>query len=264
MNGQDHPWWCHDDYPGKAAPLTAAAGDDEFLHIDDLLGLAWEGGMGAPSCARSSPPALEPPLVSPPEPPPSQDVMAAWLYPIVSGGDRPTVKSEPSTMAMGSFGMTESKLKLPARDGMYHVKKRRCRISDKLRTLQQLVPGCQHTDQVSMLEQTIQYMKSLQQQVQAMNMRPTQAVYPVMQTALAPAAAMPMAAGGHVPLLPAGMAPFGAMLPCPHYHAVMVPEPAAAAPLYRPQPAALAAPEGQCSVTTEQHCNKERGRRRRL
>ncbi|XBH58361.1 hypothetical protein VPH35_079813 [Triticum aestivum] len=293
MDGHDlaaaDPWWYPGDYPGAAAPLAAdAVEDDEFLDIEGLLGLAWEGG------------ALEPPHAPPAEPPPSEDVMAAWLYPIVSGEDNagagPMVKSEPSAMTMGSLEMTDSKGKLPASDGMCDVKdtnvtsdpserrkaasggsnrtrssrhsdthnvtekRRRCKISDRLRTLQQLVPGCEKSNQASTLEQTIQYMKSLQKQVEAMNGRTTQAVYPVMQTASAPAVAVPL---GCVPLLPAGMAPFGAMLPYPPYHAVMLPAQAAAAPFYLPRPAASATPEGQSFVSTE-HFSKDRGRRRRL
>ncbi|KAE8794953.1 hypothetical protein D1007_30146 [Hordeum vulgare] len=261
MDGYDpatDPWWYPDDCPGEATPFAAAAaGDDEFLDIGED-----------------------------------------------NAGDGPMLKSEPSTMAMG---MTESKRKLRATDGMHDVKdtnitsdsserrkaasgssnrtrlsrhsdthnvtekRRRCKITDRLRTLQQLVPGCEKSNQASTLEQTIQYMKSLQQQVQEMKVSPVQAVYPVMQAALAPAIAMPLAppdavapgtvaAGGRVPILPAGMAPFRAMLPYPpYYHAVMVP-----APAYRPQPVASAAPEGQCLVSTEQRCNKERRRRRRL
>src|SRR4051812_15136932 len=111
-------------------------------------------------------------------------------------------------------------------------------------------------------------MKSLQQQVEAMNVRTAQAVYPVMQTASAPAVAVPLGAapasaapgtvvaGGCVPLLPAGMAPFGAMLPYPPYHAVMVPAQAPAAPFYPPRPAASATPEGQSFASTE-HCSKD-------
>ncbi|XP_037427463.1 putative transcription factor bHLH056 [Triticum dicoccoides] len=305
------PWW----YPSEAA---ASTGDDDFLDIEGLLGLAWEGGTALPGVG-SPPPALGPPCASPPEPTPSEDVMAAWLYPIVSGednaGDGPMVKGKPSAKASGSLGMTESEGKLPATDGMYHVKdtnitsdsserrkaasggsnktrssrhsdthndtekRRRCKISDRLRTLQQLVPGCKKCNQASTLEQTIQYMKSLQRQVQAMKslQRQVQAVYPVMQTASAPAVAVTLGAapasaapgtvlaGGCVPLLPAGMAPFGAMLPYPPYHAVMMPVQAAkAVPFYLPRPAASAPLEWQCSVSREQHYKKGQGRRERL
>nr|XP_020173801.1 transcription factor APG-like [Aegilops tauschii subsp. strangulata] len=264
MDGRDPaatgPWWYPDDCPapGEVAAVAGAAGgdDDEFLDIEYLLGMGWEAGAPV-SCARSSPPR------APPEPPPSDDVMATWLYPIVSGdenaGDGPMVRNEPSAMA------AETKGKLPATEGVADVKRRRCKISDRLRTLQQLVPGCDKTNQESTLDQTIKYMKSLQQQVQAMIMRQAPAVYPTMHTASAPAVMVPPGAGGPVPLLPAEMAPFGAMLPCPPspYHAVMAPAPAPPPPLYPPQPAASAAPDpGAASM--EQHYNRGKGRRRRL
>ncbi|XBH87280.1 hypothetical protein VPH35_074774 [Triticum aestivum] len=296
MDGHDPaatgPWWCPDDCPGEvAAAAGAAAGDDDddFLTCSEyLLGMGWEAGAPV-SCVRSSPPR------APPEPPPSEDVMATWLYPIVGGnenaGNGPMVKNQPSAMA------TETKGKLPATEGVADVKdtnmasdsggrrkaasasasggsnrtrpshhsethnstekRRRCKISDRLRTLQQLVPGCDKSNQESTLEQTIQYMKSLLQQVQAMSTRPA---YPIMHTASAPAVMVPPGAGGPVPLLPAGM------LPCPPspYHAVMVPAPAAAAPpLYLPQPAASAA-RGPGAASLEQHYNQGKGRRRRL
>ena len=82
----------------------------------------WDGGAaGRPlfSGIPSSPPPQELPCVSL-EPPPSDDVMAAWLYPIVSGetdqaGDSAEVvpakvKREPELSTMA----TESKGKLTA------------------------------------------------------------------------------------------------------------------------------------------------------
>uniref|UniRef100_A0A0E0JC11 BHLH domain-containing protein n=1 Tax=Oryza nivara TaxID=4536 RepID=A0A0E0JC11_ORYNI len=48
--------------------------------------------------------------------------------------------------------------------------KRRCKINENLKTLQQLVPGCDKSNnQASTLDKTIRYMKSLQQHVQAMS-----------------------------------------------------------------------------------------------
>jgi hypothetical protein len=69
--------------------------------------------------------------------PPSEDVMAACLYPIVSGQDldgdclkQPVAKeaSETSTMAMRSLGTTtaEGKEGLPATDGMSGAKVGTC------------------------------------------------------------------------------------------------------------------------------------------
>ncbi|PUZ67773.1 hypothetical protein GQ55_3G461100 [Panicum hallii var. hallii] len=134
-------------------------------------------------------------------------------------------------------------------------KRRRHKINEKLRTLQQLVPGCDKSNQASTLDQTIQYMKSLQQHVQAMSFgpaRPPAAVYPVVQPhhappGVPPAVDVPMMPAAPVVLAPAPtmVVPFGAMLQLPHYPAAGVPvmmPAAAAAPLY-PAARSAAAPE---------------------
>jgi hypothetical protein len=106
-----------------------------FSCSEDLFKLVWEGGAaGQP--AASSIPQPELPCVSP-KPPPSDDMMAAWLYPIVSGevdhaGDSAKIlaevksEPEPSMMATVSLGrMTpESKGKLPAKDDIFGAKVR--------------------------------------------------------------------------------------------------------------------------------------------
>ncbi|CAN6352248.1 unnamed protein product [Urochloa humidicola] len=85
-------------------------------------------------------------------------------------------------------------------------KRRRCKINEKLKTLQQLVPGCNKRNQVSTLDQTIQYVKALQEQIQAMSfgcgLKPA-AVYPVVTPPYLP----PAAASGLMP--PAAAAPRG-------------------------------------------------------
>ncbi|KAL6847055.1 hypothetical protein ACP4OV_022908 [Aristida adscensionis] len=86
-------------------------------------------------------------------------------------------------------------------------------------------------NQASTLDQTIQYMKSLQQQIQAMSfgcgMKPAStAVYPVLQPPPLPPPPPPgMLAGGHVrppgPVVfgpPLAMAPLVPMLPLVHRH----------------------------------------------
>ncbi|KAM0865068.1 hypothetical protein ACQ4PT_043530 [Festuca glaucescens] len=288
---EDHWWYDHDgDYP-----------DDNFLDMfansnEDLFKLVWEGGAAGQPAASSITP-LELPGVSP-KPPPSDDMMAAWLYPIVSGEagharDRTKepaqVKSEPmATVSLGPV-TTESKRKLPATEGMsgannqntgtdssvwtkaasggsskarssHHSgthnsteRRRRCKISERLRTLQQLVPGCDKSNQASTLEQTIQYMKSLQQQVQSMNVRPADssaaAVYPVVHLPMPIQAA---AAGQVRPGTVLPMVPYGAMIPYPHYHAVMM-----------PTPTTSAAPKRQRAISTEQQRHKkEKGKKR--
>jgi hypothetical protein len=103
-----------------------------FSCSEDLYKLVWEGSTAGQPVA-STIPQPELPGVSL-KPPPSDDMMAAWLYPIVSGevdhvGDSTNVpaevKSEPERMAMAvSLGtmITESKGKLPAKEDMSGTK----------------------------------------------------------------------------------------------------------------------------------------------
>uniref|UniRef100_A0A0D3DZA5 BHLH domain-containing protein n=1 Tax=Brassica oleracea var. oleracea TaxID=109376 RepID=A0A0D3DZA5_BRAOL len=59
--------------------------------------------------------------------------------------------------------------------------KRRIRddmMSNKMRTLQQLVPNCHKTDKVSVLDKTIEYMKNLQLQLQVMSIMGTNPYIP--------------------------------------------------------------------------------------
>ncbi|CAN6352249.1 unnamed protein product [Urochloa humidicola] len=119
-------------------------------------------------------------------------------------------------------------------------KRRRHKINEKLRTLQQLVPGCDKCNQASTLDQTIQYMKSLQQQVQAMSFGPASptaaaAMYrPVVQRPVAVPMMPPAAAPAVVLSAAPAMVPFRAMLQLPQYPTavpVMMPAAAAAPPL---------------------------------
>jgi hypothetical protein len=46
------------------------------------------------------------------------------------------------------------------------MQRRRDRINEKMRALQELIPHCNKTDKASMLDEAIEYLKSLQLQVQ--------------------------------------------------------------------------------------------------
>ncbi|RLM98810.1 hypothetical protein C2845_PM06G33000 [Panicum miliaceum] len=260
--------------------------------IDDLFDLLWEeqGGGGAPGSTTTTtqpgePCRWSPQFKAPPEvwrDPPSEDEMAAWLRAIVmgeelaftDGGGREQAaggQDVPGTKGSSDASATDKKEKLPmteqgtmgaklGEDIIYlqagdYIERRRHKINEKLRTLQQHVPGCDKSNQASTLDQTIQYMKSLQQHVQAMSFgpaRPAATAYPVVQPHHAPPGAPPAV---DVPMMPAApvvlapaptmVVPFGAMLQLPHYPAAGVPvimPAAAAAPLY-PAARAAAAPE---------------------
>ncbi|CAA7400160.1 unnamed protein product [Spirodela intermedia] len=59
-------------------------------------------------------------------------------------------------------------------------RRRRDRINEKMRALQALVPSCNKVDRASMLDEVIEYLKSLQMQVQAMSMGRGMFVRPMM------------------------------------------------------------------------------------
>ncbi|OQU79507.1 hypothetical protein SORBI_3008G153801 [Sorghum bicolor] len=145
--------------------------------------------------------------------------MASWLFPIVCGageevagggdavvvaGRRAWVVDDDQMVPSGKGLESSSDHKLQekrktsstgrGKRSHHHAeahslteKRRRLKIKEKLKTLQQLVPGCpNNSNQASTLDQTIRYIKSLQQHIlQAMSgMKPTSvAVCPVVQQA---------------------------------------------------------------------------------
>uniref|UniRef100_A0A0E0BUV0 BHLH domain-containing protein n=1 Tax=Oryza glumipatula TaxID=40148 RepID=A0A0E0BUV0_9ORYZ len=135
-------------------------------------------------------------------------------------------------------------------------RKRRCKINENLKTLQQLVPGCDKSNnQASTLDKTIRYMKSLQQHVQAMSvgciMKPAAAgvsYHPFLQPP--PYVRPAIAAGGAAPAgmvprpLPSSMVPFAPVLPMVvHHPAPLMMMPAAPAPLMTYPGAGVAGPK---------------------
>ncbi|TVU35873.1 hypothetical protein EJB05_17780, partial [Eragrostis curvula] len=63
-------------------------------------------------------------------------------------------------------------------------RRRRDRINEKMRALQELIPNCNKIDKASMLEEAIEYLKTLQLQVQMMSMGPGLCVPPMLLPAM--------------------------------------------------------------------------------
>ncbi|CAH8383902.1 unnamed protein product [Eruca vesicaria subsp. sativa] len=85
-------------------------------------------------------------------------------------------------------------------------RRRRDRINEKMRALQELIPNCNKVDKASMLDEAIEYLKSLQLQVQIMSMAsgyymppvmfpPSMSHYPAAAAAMAMGMGMPYAMG---------------------------------------------------------------------
>ncbi|CAN6356856.1 unnamed protein product [Urochloa humidicola] len=300
------------DAAAAAAGDTSSSSFADMLadySTDDLFDLVCEqGGEGTSGALGSTtmPPA-EPCLWSPlPEVslrPPLEVEMAAWLSAIVKGEELAfTGDGREDVTAKGwsdaSMSTDDTKEKLPIVEGIgskqeikslpegessrrsHHgeahnltEKRRRHKIKERIKTLQQLVPGCDKSNQASTLDQTIQYMKSLQRHVQEMSGGPARSVaaaIPVVPLQYAPPGApiaMPMMPTPPMVLAPAPtttMVPFGSMVHLPHYPAAMpVVMPAASAPMYPVAAPARAtvAPEGAgSSVSHRQGSSSSKGK----
>ncbi|KAI7745645.1 hypothetical protein M8C21_005122 [Ambrosia artemisiifolia] len=72
--------------------------------------------------------------------------------------------------ASASRGGAGSKRSRAAEVHNLSERRRRDRINEKMRTLQELIPNCNKVDKASMLDEAIEYLKTLQLQVQIMSM----------------------------------------------------------------------------------------------
>ncbi|VFR00542.1 unnamed protein product [Cuscuta campestris] len=94
-------------------------------------------------------------------------------------------------------------------------RRRRDRINEKMKALQELIPRCNKSDKASMLDEAIEYLKSLQLQVQMMSMSHGCGMMPMMYPGFQqymPAAAMSLGMGmGMNP----PVSPFPTVLPTP-------------------------------------------------
>lgn len=72
--------------------------------------------------------------------------------------------------ASASRGGTGSKRSRAAEVHNLSERRRRDRINEKMRALQELIPNCNKVDKASMLDEAIEYLKTLQLQVQIMSM----------------------------------------------------------------------------------------------
>lgn len=87
--------------------------------------------------------------------------------------------AETSEMGEGSQGQGRSSKR--SRSAEVHnlsEKRRRSRINEKLKALQNLIPNSNKTDKASMLDEAIEYLKQLQLQVQMLTMRNGLSLYP--------------------------------------------------------------------------------------
>ncbi|XP_015692967.2 transcription factor APG-like [Oryza brachyantha] len=134
----------------------------------------------------------------------------------------------------GAHGKSAARSSKRSRTAEVHnlsERRRRDRINEKMRALQELIPNCNKIDKASMLEEAIEYLKTLQLQVQMMSMGTTGLCVPPM---MLPAMQHHMQMAGpmaHFPRLGAAAATmgFGFGMPAAAFDMVPMPRLAAAA-----------------------------------
>ncbi|XP_009794497.1 transcription factor PIF1 [Nicotiana tabacum] len=111
-------------------------------------------------------------------------------------------------------GSTSTKRSRAAEVHNLSERRRRDRINEKMRALQELIPRCNKTDKASMLDEAIEYLKSLQLQVQMMSMGcgMVPMMYPGMQQYM-PAMGMGMVGMGMEIGMNRPMVPYPPLLP---------------------------------------------------
>ncbi|XP_050366831.1 transcription factor SPATULA-like [Argentina anserina] len=93
-------------------------------------------------------------------------------------------------------------------------KRRRSKINEKMKALQNLIPNSNKTDKASMLDEAIEYLKQLQLQVQMLTMRNGLGLHPMCLPGMMQPVQMPHMASGFdegnnkVPKSTSGMSPF--------------------------------------------------------
>ncbi|XP_060180515.1 transcription factor PIF1-like isoform X1 [Lycium barbarum] len=86
------------------------------------------------------------------------------------GGQNEDAEFESPDTKKQARGSTSTKRSRAAEVHNLSERRRRDRINEKMRALQELIPRCNKTDKASMLDEAIEYLKSLQLQVQMMSM----------------------------------------------------------------------------------------------
>ncbi|GAV63847.1 HLH domain-containing protein [Cephalotus follicularis] len=98
------------------------------------------------------------------------------------------VEFESAEVKKQSRGSTSTKRSRAAEVHNQSERRRRDRINEKMKALQELIPRCNKSDKASMLDEAIEYLKSLQLQVQMMSMGcgMVPMMYPGVQQYMAP------------------------------------------------------------------------------
>ncbi|KAK4281372.1 hypothetical protein QN277_012875 [Acacia crassicarpa] len=144
---------------GAAAPSSTSVGGDtgfrETTTCEMMAMSSPEGSSGGVEPARR---------------PPSEDRKRKGREADESECHSEDVYVESAEVKKQNCGSSSTKRSRAAEVHNLSERRRRDRINEKMRALQELIPRCNKSDKASMLDEAIEYLKSLQLQVQMMSM----------------------------------------------------------------------------------------------
>ncbi|KAG8370860.1 hypothetical protein BUALT_Bualt13G0027300 [Buddleja alternifolia] len=150
---------------GGAAATSASAGKLGAA-MCELTVTSSPGGSGASFSASGE--AQPPPQQRPA--PAAEDRKRKSIEPDDNECQSEDIEFEAAEAKKQSRGSTSTKRSRAAEVHNLSERRRRDRINEKMKALQELIPRCNKSDKASMLDEAIEYLKSLQMQVQMMSM----------------------------------------------------------------------------------------------
>ncbi|KAK4418468.1 Transcription factor PIF1 [Sesamum alatum] len=205
--------------------VTAAAGGESGGVTCEVTVTSSPGGSGASFSASADPHPHQRP-----EPPAAEDRKRKAREADDDEGQSEDIEFESGEAKKQGRGVSTSSTMKRSRAAEVHnlsERRRRDRINEKMKALQELIPRCNKSDKASMLDEAIEYLKSLQLQVQMMSMGygTVPMMYPGMQQYIpAMGMGMGMGMGMNRPMVPYPSMLPGSVMPNPAVAAHMGPQ----------------------------------------
>lgn len=149
---------------GTATACTSTAARESETGTCDLTLSSSPAGSGASVSASPEPPLPHQ------NPPPAEDRKRKGREAEENDYRTEDIEFESAEAKMRARSSTSTKRSRAAEVHNQSERRRRDRINEKMRALQELIPRCNKSDKASMLDEAIEYLKSLQLQVQMMSM----------------------------------------------------------------------------------------------
>ncbi|XP_027163807.1 transcription factor PIF1 [Coffea eugenioides] len=153
-----------------AAAATSAAARDLATTACELTVTSSSGASGGSVSATAEPHHRPPTSIHKPSTSGEEDRKRKGRETEETDCPSEDIEFESADAKRQARGSTSTKRSRAAEVHNLSERRRRDRINEKMRALQELIPRCNKSDKASMLDEAIEYLKSLQLQVQLMSM----------------------------------------------------------------------------------------------